>query len=196
MSETDHDMDMVRTMAGELDIEPGHALQVCETALALFDQTMELHALGPRERVLLEAAALLHDTGYRIGVQRHHKHSRDVILGLELPGFSDEERTVVACIARYHRKADPKPEHTLFGALSETDQEIVRRLAALLRIADGLDRLHISSTQAVRVKREDTLVRILVDQRRPCPTDIWGGQRKCGLFERVFNVRVELIAGK
>ncbi len=189
-------MEAVRAMAEELDIEPGHAFQVCQTALALFDQTTGLHGLGPSERDLLEAAALLHDTGYRISVQGHHKHSRDVILGLELPGFSDEERKAVACIARYHRKADPKPGHTLFGALSATDQEIVRRLAAFLRLADGLDRLHIASAQSVRVESNENLVRILVKQRRLCPTDVWGGQRKCGLFERVFNVRVEVMAEK
>ncbi|HPO15834.1 MAG TPA: HD domain-containing protein [Candidatus Hydrogenedentes bacterium] len=196
MSDLHHDMEAIRTMVNELDIEPSHAVQVCRIALSLFDQTPSLHRLGARERDLLEAAALLHDTGYRIGVQKHHKHSRDVIMGQDLPGFDEIERKIVACIARYHRKAEPKPEHTLFGTMETAGQEVVLRLAAILRIADGLDRLHIASAQSIRVEHEESLVRIIVEQRRPCPTDLWGGLRKCGLFERVFNLRVELLADK
>lgn len=194
MSKPPHDIEAVRMMANELDIEPSHAFQVCKTALSLFDQTGMLHKLGAHERDLLEAAALLHDTGYHIGVQKHHKHSRDIIMGQELPGFDETERKIIACIARYHRKAEPRPEHTLFGTLETAGQEVVLRLAAILRVADGLDRLHIASAQSIRVEHDESLVRIIVEQRRPCPTDLWGGQRKCGLFERVFNLRVELIA--
>lgn len=116
MPEQAKDLDAVRTLAHELDPEPEHVFQVGKTALSLFDQTTALHGLGEDERPLLEAAALLHDTGLRKGVQRHHKHSRDVIMGLELPGFSGNEKKIIACIARYHRKAEPRREHGIFRA--------------------------------------------------------------------------------
>lgn len=189
-------MDAVRARARELDLEPDHVFQVCRLALSIFDQSTELHHFGAPERALLEAGALLHDVGYQRGAQRHHKHSRDVILGLELPGFSETQRKIVACLARYHRKADPNPSHAVFRDLNADDQAVVQRLAAILRIADGLDRLHVASAQALRIEHAGGILRILVQQRRPCPTDLWGGLRKAELFQQVFGVRVELIEDK
>ena len=148
------DLDALRALAREIDLEPDHVFQVCKTALSIFDQTHELHLLGAAERPLLEAGALLHDCGFQRGPQRHHKHSRDLILELELPGFSDSEKKIVACVARYHRKAAPEPTHAVFRDLSPQEQAVVSRLAAILRVADGLDRLHVASAQSIRVERE------------------------------------------
>ncbi len=186
-------LEAVRAMARELDMEPEHCFQVCATALSLFDQTRDLHELGDDARGLLEAAALLHDTGYSYGVRRHHKYSRDIILGLDLPGFSESEKKIVACVARYHRKAAPREAHGVYRDLSPDAQRTVRRLAAILRIADGLDRLHVASAQAVTVVRRDVSVLILVRQRRPSPTDIWGGLRKADFFSETFGVRVDIV---
>ncbi|NTU51408.1 MAG: HD domain-containing protein, partial [Candidatus Aminicenantes bacterium] len=108
-------------LARDIDLEPDHVFQVCKTALSIFDQTGELHQLGAAERPLLEAGALLHDCGFQRGPQRHHKHSRDLILELELPGFSESEKKIVACVARYHRKAAPEPTHAVFRDLSSQE---------------------------------------------------------------------------
>lgn len=187
------DLEAVRALARELDMEPEHCFHVCATALSLFDQTRELHGLDDAARDVLEAAALLHDTGYAQGVRRHHKFSRDIILGLTLPGFSETEQRMTACVARYHRKAAPREDHAVYRELTPDQQTIVRRLAAILRIADGLDRLHVASVQAITVVRKDTSVMILARQRRPSPTDIWGGLRKTALFSETFGVRVDIL---
>ncbi len=150
--------------------------------------------MGGRERRLLHAAALLHDIGHTISVFQHHKHARDLILQEDLPGFSDEERRMIACVARYHRKAHPQPTHKIYRDLSGGDQETVARLAALLRIGDGLDRSHGASTRSLRVMRTACSLRIYVSQRRPNDIDIWGANRKRQLFEDIFGLEVEIIA--
>ena len=176
------------------DPDPEHAFQVARTSLALFDALSALHKLGPRERLLLHVAALMHDTGYENQPLQHHKGSRDLILSANLQGLSAEERMMVACIARYHRGSAPDPSHKVYRDLSRKDQARVAQLAATLRIADGLDRSHEASTASVRVEFAGDTVRLLVRQREPNTTDIATAIKKAALFEKVFAVRVAIMA--
>ncbi|MCC6696060.1 MAG: HD domain-containing protein [Candidatus Hydrogenedentes bacterium] len=185
----------VRRMARKVEPEPGHAFQVCRVSEQLFDAASELHGLGPHARTLLSAAALLHDVGLAAGVNAHHKHARDLILGYDLPGFTERERMMIACIARYHRKALPKPTHKVFRDLDKEEQAVVTRLAALLRIGDGFDRAHDAAVRQLSVKQDAGQVTIRAHLRHPSPTDVWGAARKTDLFESTFGVKV-LIESK
>ena len=193
-SEKDKAVLHVRRVARRIDPEPGHAFQVCKNALALFDATSGLHKLSAADRRLLESAALLHDTGHTIEFSRHHKHSRDLIMDMELPGFTRRERRIIACVARYHRKAHPDAKHAVYCDLSRIERRRVEKLAAILRIADGLDRCHAASCRQIRATTSKTKVAIEVQQRQPSPVDIWGAQRKQKLFEEVFGVTVTIGA--
>src|ERR1700757_1095837 len=101
-------------------------------------------------RSLLSAAAILHDVGYHIAHESHHKHSLYLIRNSELTGFSEAERDVIANVARYHRGQEPKERHESFAALNSTDRNTVVSLAAIIRIADALDRRHDSRVSEVR----------------------------------------------
>lgn len=138
----------VFALMAELEPEPAHARQVARLALRLFDDLTELHGGGPRERFLLEAAALLHDIGWSAAPdgKAHHKHSARLIQERAWTGLSTKDVAVVAQIARYHRKSLPVSSHDGFVALPEPDRRRVELLAGLLRIADGLDRSHLQRT--------------------------------------------------
>ena len=192
--ERDAGLRTVGKIAREQDPEPEHVFQVCRNAQAMFGATAKLHGLGPQELRILCAAALLHDIGHTVDVLGHHKHSRDLIMKMELNRFSKREQRIVACVARYHRKAHPKPSHAVYEDLAKTDQKLVRKLAGILRIADGLDRCHNATCKSIKAKISDGTVTLRVKQRRNSPTDIWGGQRKQELFEEVFQVRVHIEA--
>jgi len=180
-------------LAAKLDPDPAHSVHVCALALQFFDATIALHAFGERERSLLQAAALLHDTGHSVDPLRHHKCGRDIILKAKLPGFSRNDLRIVACVARYHRKAHPKAEHKVYADLDDPDKELVRRLAALLRIADGLDRSHTSSARALRFEDTPSAYRVVVTQCAENETDLEGANRKRGLFEESFGKPVEIV---
>lgn len=190
----DRGMLAVRRCARKLDPEPPHVFQVCKNAMALFDATREIHRMGKADERLLCAAALLHDIGHTVGAARHHKHSRDLILKLDIPEFSDREKRIVACVARYHRKAHPSRAHSVFSDLNPMDQRRVEKLAALLRIADGLDRTHSASCKRLQLFITGKTLTIFVLQRTPNPIDIWGAQRKQSLFEEVYGVRMTIKA--
>lgn len=175
------------------DPDPGHALQVRRVSLALFDALAGLHGLGSDARTVLDAAALVHDTGYALGRGKHHKRARDLVLREGLAGFSERGTLMAACVARYHRKAVPALGHKGYRDLGPEDQSTVRKLSALLRLADGLDRCHASSVRAVQVHVGPETVIIRVEQDHPSLTDIAGAMRKRGLFETEFGRHVAVV---
>jgi len=127
-----------------------HARQVCRFAAQLFDDLQRVHAFGERDRLLLRAAALLHDIGDYIHYSGHHKHSQYLIQHADIMGMTPDERAIVANIARYHRKGPPDPTHQAYRDLTKEARGKVRGLAALLRLADALDREHKQKIESVR----------------------------------------------
>ncbi len=170
-----------------------HARKVRDLALALFDQLQPLHQLGAPERDLLEAAALLHDIGWTVTGKKHHKHSADLIRlnAAKLPGFNPSEIEQLALVARYHRKSEPSVEHEDFAAQPEPTRRRIQKLAALLRLADGLDRPHLQWVSAIACQITDRHVLIRVRATAEAGLHIEGASRKRGLFEAVFACPVE-----
>lgn len=149
-----------RAMGRRFHFEADHAETVLTLARQLFDQTKALHGLDPGARVLLEAAALLHDVGVAVNNDGHHKHSQYLIQSSELVGLTDEEKHIVALVARYHRKAPPTREHEEFGGLRRKERSLVERLAALLRLADALDRQHAGVITGVQTSLRTTALEL------------------------------------
>ena len=192
MLDEDEVLQHVKALARANDPEPEHCFQVTRVAAMLFAATQDCHGLGADELRLLLAAALLHDTGYAVDPQSHHKRSRDFIMGADLPGVTETNRKIIACIARYHRGGHPKPDQKVYADLSPPDQRRVAQIAAILRIADGLDRAHDASCRNLEARREDNVLTIDVNQRTPSEIDLAGADRKKGLFEEVFGVAVRI----
>lgn len=170
--------------------DEAHGLHVAKLAGRLFDRLDPAHGLDAADREILVAAALLHDVGQRIAYPKHHKHSWYLISNSELPGFSSEEVAVVANVARYHRKAHPKEKHEPFAALDEDDRERVTRLAAILRLADALDREHRQRIADVDVRMEDETVRLVLTGEGDLALERWAVEKKSDLFEKTFRMAV------
>jgi exopolyphosphatase/guanosine-5'-triphosphate,3'-diphosphate pyrophosphatase len=174
--------------------DEAHARQVTTLALSLFDQTSALHGLGPDERELLEVAGLLHDVGYAVAQSAHHKHSLYLIRNADLDGFTPRERELVANIARYHRKALPADRHADYMALDDDDRTLVRRLAALLRLADGLDADHFQVVEAATVVDGGDHLRLELRARDVPDLAMWAAERNGDLFELEFGRHIQPVA--
>lgn len=142
--------------------DPKHAHRVAYLVQQLFDDLQPLHLLGGEQRRLLTAAALLHDIGYFVSHTGHHKHSAYLIQNSDLTGFTTHEAALIAGIARYHRSSTPKPKHPYFAALAEEDRGVVRKMAALLRVANALDRDYAGGVRSVRGEVGDAAVRLVL----------------------------------
>ena len=170
--------------------EESHGVQVARLSERLFDSLAEGFEFDSRDREILIAAAILHDIGQRIAYKRHHKHSYYLIAESELPGLDLDEVELVANVARYHRRADPSTKHPPFEALSEEDRERVTGLAAILRIADALDREHIQNVGDVAIQVDDERMEIELEGEGDFELERWALERKKGLFEKTFGLEI------
>jgi exopolyphosphatase/guanosine-5'-triphosphate,3'-diphosphate pyrophosphatase len=142
--------------------DEAHGLLVAKLAGLLFDDLQAVHQFGERERLLMRAAAILHDVGDFVRYDGHHKHSYYVIQHSDIMGLSAGERAIVANVARYHRKSIPDASHPNFRELDKDARAKVRGLAAILRIADALDREHRGKVDSVRGVVDRTKGRLLL----------------------------------
>jgi exopolyphosphatase/guanosine-5'-triphosphate,3'-diphosphate pyrophosphatase len=171
-----------------------HAHQVARLALAVFDQTRGTHGMTDREREWLEYAAILHDVGVHISYERHHRHSYYLIKNGDLRGFEPDEVEMIALIARYHRRATPKKAHEGYGRLAPAARRRVKRLASMLRLAEGLDRSHAQpiGTLVLHDRGDDYLVQI--HPTGDPELELWAAGRHVGPLEDLLGrpVRFEL----
>ncbi|HMN10377.1 MAG TPA: Ppx/GppA phosphatase family protein [Gemmatimonadaceae bacterium] len=187
----------VRTFAERCHYEAPHAQHVRQLALQLFDAVGARLGCGAGDRQILADAALLHDVGYHINYDKHHKHSYHLILHADLLGMSPVEQVVVANVARYHRGAAPRRKHPNFGRLDRATRDRIARLSAILRVADGFDRGHVGAVQRVKVRWTDRALRITAvpDPRaRVLRLELWGASRKAPLLSALAGTPVEIVA--
>ncbi len=173
--------------------EAAHGKHVAMLAEKLFDQLKSLHGMKPHDRTLLAATAILHDIGYAISAESHHKHSLYLILNSDLTGFTDLERQVIANVARYHRRAFPKPQHLYFSNLPLEDQGKVWMMGGILRLADAMDRSHESRVKNFKATLRGDRVRLELKSARRCDHERWAIEHKKDMFEEAFGVTVELV---
>lgn len=174
-----------------------HAEAVDRLASQLFDDLWNIHGLRSRDRMLLRAAAILHDIGDYVRYDGHHKHSQYLIQHSDIMGLSPEERTIVANVARYHRKGTPDPAHPSFRELDKDARARVRSLAAILRVADALDREHLGKVTGVRGEVDETKRKLVLhlsgDEDRAL--EEWTVKQKGDLLRDEFGLEIALPTG-
>ncbi len=166
-----------------------HGKTVAAIADKLFTALMPLHKCKGAWKDILNKAAMLHDIGWIEGKKEHHKVSAKMIrMRNDVPA---KIRPLVALVARYHRRAEPSIKHARFAALSHSARYGVRRMAALLRLADALDFSHTASVQDVTILTEKTLVRLLITCSKDCNAEIARINNKKELFVQFYKKDVQ-----
>jgi len=162
-----------RSFANRVDHDTTHGEHVRLLARALFHQLRDVHGLPDDLAVLLEVAALLHDVGEVVNTRGHHKHSEYMIRWGRIPGLDDGAREMVALMARCHRKDAGRAKELINASPLPKDQRAqLRKLTALLRLADSLDTDHRSRVeQVVCTRMGDAIVLDLVVRDGPSRDD-------------------------
>ena len=174
------------------DVE--HCRHISKFALKIFDDLKKLHQLGDECREYLEAASILHDIGYHIAHTNHHHHSFYIIRNSELLGFNDNEISIIAHTSRYHRKSHPKKSHDDFIELPEKTQQIIKKLSAILRVADSFDRTHKRIVQSVECKVKGNKIEMKLDIKKGANPEIelWSLERRKALFEELYGKTINI----
>jgi exopolyphosphatase/guanosine-5'-triphosphate,3'-diphosphate pyrophosphatase len=185
----------VRELGERSHFDAKHAHQVRRLALQLFDRIGEQLGCERSDRDILADAALLHDIGYNINYTKHHKHTYHLIVHADLLGMSPPEQVMLANVARYHGGAPPRKKHRNFGILDKPTRRRIRRLAAILRVAEGLDRGHVSAVEHLRVRWTDQALRLSVYPRGSSGSvrlELWGAERRSALLAKLAGVPVQI----
>jgi exopolyphosphatase/guanosine-5'-triphosphate,3'-diphosphate pyrophosphatase len=177
----------VLQLAHRCEYDETHAKHTAKLSLALYDQLPLTRNLHPAARELLEYGSLLHDIGYHVSFDAHHKHGWYLIKNAELFGFSPEEIDILACIARYHRKRRPRKGDWALRTLSKRDRRTVEALAGVVSVADALDRSHFGVIDAIRVTVKPTSVLLRVVAKHDPATEIYSARQRTDLLERVLG---------
>ncbi|MCA9403296.1 MAG: metallophosphoesterase family protein [Candidatus Omnitrophica bacterium] len=179
-------------LARSCSYEKKHSHQVTRIALRMYDDLRDLHQLPERNRLLLQSASLLHDIGWVKGRLRHHKTARDIILrSFQLP-LTREEKVIVALVARYHRRSLPRESHKYYADLPEERRMALKKLAAILRIADGLDRRRVSAVDDVHCNVRKGAVTLNIDADDFSEVEKEAALKKADLFRDIFGKNITI----
>ena len=166
-----------------------HSQQVADLSIRLFHELQPEHRLEKRFELLLKIAALLHEVGMFIGDRGHHKHSMYIIMNSELFGLTRKDIALIALVARYHRRATPRPYHEEYTTLDRDSRIAVAKMAAILRVADALDRDHMQQKRALTFSREPGQFIISINDAVDLTLERLALKEKGNLFEEVFGMK-------
>lgn len=183
----------VNALAARFSGSNEHGRQVAKLALELFDATALVLGLPESGKELLEYAALLHDIGHAIDHDRHNRHSYYLIKNAEMLGFDPLEIEMIALAARGHRKQAAQLESPELRSLSASRRRLVRAMAAILRVADALDRSHFGVVKKVDVTYSPGRLEIEVGSaREKADLELWTCERRTDLLAKLLDRRVIL----
>ncbi len=177
------------TWAEQFHIDRPHAEQVRTLAALMFDNTRGLHRLDPKDRELLEMAAMVHDVGISEGAEGHQRRALDIVMKADLP-LEEVEKRMLACIARYHGMRSPRRDDRVFKGLTQSERKRVTKISALLALADGLDRRHASLVGGLEVTVGRKAVRVFIYGQGDLSSEKEWGSLKSGQFVRAFGREV------
>jgi exopolyphosphatase/guanosine-5'-triphosphate,3'-diphosphate pyrophosphatase len=188
----------VLNLAEHCNYDKRHCEQILKLSVKIFDFLLKYYPdfeLSITDKEYLEAASLLHDIGHSISHSQHHHHSYYLICNSDLLGFNKEELEIIANIARYHRKSHPKLKHDNFAKLNAINKDKVRKLAGILRVADGLDRGHISAVADITMEKSGNEINLFLKQNNSADLtlEIWGANMRKELFEESFNLKLNIL---
>ncbi len=179
-----------RILALRYQSDPRHGEHVAKICDHLFTRLKDLHGMTRHDAMLLQVAAILHEVGTFVSPRAHHKHSEYIILNSEIFGLDRLDITMIALVSRYHRHSGPRLDHPSYAALTTEDRIRVSKLAALIRVADALERTHAQRVSQLEIRRESGKLRLRLPGLADAAVERLAMASKGDLFEQVFGLAV------
>lgn len=186
-------LSLARNIGEKYRYERPHSQAVETISLQIFDAMSSLHGLRRRDRLLLQAAAILHDIGKFVNLRRHYFFSYRLILSSDILGFTEREKEVIANIAHYHSKGTPSDLDANFTRLDRAEKVKVAKLASMIRIADAVDRSHRQKAEICDIRLHGDNLEITVSPLEDFSLEQWTFDDKADFFENVHGVRPLLV---
>ncbi len=182
-------LNSVKHIGLKYNFDEKHAFHVQNLALGIFDQLKRIHKLGNRERLYLQVAAILHDIGKYINLDKHHIYSYELIKAQNIMGFSNRELGIISNIVRYHGEENPESYHENYSKCNYSDQIIISKLSAILKLADALDITHKQKVKDIKIRIKDNSVYFRVKTDDEILLEKWRFINKAIFFEEVIGMK-------
>jgi exopolyphosphatase/guanosine-5'-triphosphate,3'-diphosphate pyrophosphatase len=165
-----------------------HIDALVEMSTQIYDAMKKVHGLGKHERLLLQTAAILHDCGKYVSFAHAPQCAYDIILSSEIMGLSHRDRLIVANIVKYNTYP-LDPYESLGDVLDHADYLTVAKCAAILRVANAMDRSHKQKFKNVRVtwKEKQLVISIATEDTIFLERTLF--DTKASMFESVFGIK-------
>lgn len=179
-----------RILASRYQSDPRHGEHVARISLHLFSQLHELHGMTQHDAILLHVASILHEVGTFISPRAHHKHSEYIILNSEIFGLDRRDVSIIALVSRYHRHSGPQLSQQKYRELDTSDRIRVSKLAAILRVADALERTHHQRVHEIHLHQQGQRLHLSLPELSDAAVERLAMQTKGDLFKKVFGLEV------
>jgi len=178
----------VKSIAARYGVSKAHSAQVEGFAMKIYDKIRKIHGMGARERALLQCAAHLHDCGKFVGARDHAMNSYSIIKGLDIMGFNQQEMRILAMICLLHTSKPPE-SYNVYIYMPDNEKTVTAKLAAILRLADSLDRGASQKIKDIDVLIEDDSLIVHAVSNFNIDLEKWSFNTKCGFFGEVFGIK-------
>lgn len=182
----------------DYDVERDHARRVTENSLELFDRLTMVHRLDPNLRSAMKVAALVHDVGVTTDMKKHHKAGRDILLSQPPAEMPFPLYLILPWTTFLHKKSIDEDKlaklfvKNKFSALPQRMRDDILKMAAILRIADGLDYSRMASIISdIEIGNENVTIEV---KGRGSRTDAERAQTKSDLWNLLFDIKVQFKA--
>lgn len=186
-------LSLARNIGEKYRYEVPHSQAVETLSLQIFDAMLALHGMDRRDRLLLQVSSILHDIGKFVSLRRHYFYSYRLILSSDILGFSEREKEVMANVAHYHSKGTPADVDPNFASLTRTDKVKVAKLAAMIRLADAIDRSHRQKALPCDIRLRGEILEFKIAPLEDYSLEKWTFEDKADFFENVHGVRPVLL---
>ncbi len=179
-----------RILAEKYQSDASHGEHVGKLCAHFLESLQDLHQLSAHDALLLQVASILHEVGTFVSPRAHHRHSQYIILNSEIFGLDRLDVTIVALVSRYHRHSGPKLDHTAYAALPTDERIRVCKLAAILRVADALERTHNQRVSKIEIRRTARQMIVRIPGLEDASIERLAMDAKGDMFEQVFGLKV------
>ena len=183
-------------LAQKFQTDLKHGQHVETLCLQLFDNLQPIHRLSQQDRLILRVAAILHESGSFVSRKAHHQHSYYLISKSDIFGLSQMDTNIAAQVARYHRHSPPRESHEEYHDLPRAARMRVSKLAAIIRVADALEKGHDQRIRNIRLETRDRTLHIIVSGTPDLRIEQLAMESKGDLFRTIYGMDILLEAEK